>query len=377
MAVAVVIDQDQQTPATIRQMLGAGHVVLAYHQGALAADFVCRHHPDVVFLSLDVEDVDGLELLADIRRRASRFPVVALCRGTPARRIADAVREGACDVLPRPFVQSELRESLRRALVPARRARPVALAPIPELVGISDALVRVCERICRIAPLDVPVLITGESGVGKELVAGAIHRLSPRSNGPLHARNCGAIPDSLFESELFGTERGAYTDAVRRPGAFGLADGGSLFLDEIGELSPPAQVKLLRAIEHRVYLRVGGSVEQTTRARLILATNRDLLSETQTGRFRPDFYYRVAVYRIDVPPLRERREDIPLLVEHLVRKLEQTVACAASRSFGPDALAVLSGYAWPGNVRELKNVVTRSVLTSDSPVIRATDLQFD
>ena len=227
--------------------------------------------------------------------------------------------------------------------------------------------------IRRVARSEAPVLIAGESGVGKELVAQAIHRLSARRSGPFQARNCGALPEQLFESEMFGTERGAYTGAVRRPGAFELAGGGTLFLDEVGELVPANQVKLLRALENGRIHRVGGTDERSTDVRTIAATNRDLRSALDTGGFRPDLYYRLNVLQLTIPPLRQRREDIPLLVRHF---FDCDGELREGRRFSAEALARLSGYDWPGNIRELRNVVHRAAICAESPAVRGDDIQF-
>ncbi len=358
----------------IKQLIGTHHRVEYAEQPVTALDYVREKSPDVVFLNVDRGN--GMDLLADMSREGRRASVVAMVDHVELRRIVDAVHRGACDVVAHPIQIRDLQLAVTRAL--ARRQVPALTSNehIGEIIGMSAPMVRVREEIRRVADNGGPVVITGESGVGKELVAGALHRLSAVGTGPFEARNCGALPESLVESELFGTERGAYTDAVRRPGAFELADGGTIFLDEIGELSLPAQVKLLRVLETGDYYRVGGASVRRTNARFIAATNGDLRVQMEAGLFREDLYYRITVFRIAVPPLRQRREDIPGLTHHFVRVLSEAGACDRAE-FSTDALERLASYDWPGNVRELRNVVWRALVHARGPVIGPGDLVFE
>ena len=372
MAQVVVVDENPAACRVIQHLLGPDHHV-DYWNTPLS-ESGCRA-PDVVILKLDQTNHDGMELLSEVRECASEAPVVALVDTIELRRVVDAVHRGASDVVSQPIKVRDLQLAITRALA-RREASRTARDPgrVREIVGTSRAVTRLRAEIERVAASTAPVLITGESGVGKELVATAVHRLSGVSRGPLEVRNCGAVPEALVEAELFGTERGAYTDAIRRSGALELATGGTLFLDEIGELSVAAQAKLLRAIESGTYRRVGGTSVLRSDARCVAATNRDLRSSIRAREFREDLYYRINVCRIRIPPLRERVEDIPLLVEHFRSKLAGTPH-APSFSFG--AYERLSAYSWPGNVRELRNVVWRALVGVPGDLVRAEDLCFE
>jgi psp operon transcriptional activator len=249
---------------------------------------------------------------------------------------------------------------------------------LPPLVGQASAFLDLMEQVSRAAPLDRPVLVIGERGTGKELIAARLHYLSPRWDRPLLKLNAAALPETLLDSELFGHEAGAFTGAVRqRRGRFDLADGGSLFLDEIASTSLAVQERLLRVVEYGAFERVGGSATVQVDVRLIGATNLDLPSAAAVGRFRQDLLDRLAFDVLTVPPLRARREDIPLLAEHFGRAMAHDLGWPAFPGFGPDALDALLAYPWPGNVRELKNVVERAVYRAGSPALRITKVQFD
>jgi len=248
MALVVVIDGVTHTHMTIGHLLTSQHQIMSYPRGALSVDFVRDNEPDIVFVSLNLPDVSGIEVISRLAEQPNAPPVISIVSAGDSRRIVAAIRAGAFDVIVRPLLAKEVRECCLRAL--AARTKCAAGgsrdSELGGMIGVSPAMDRLREMIRRVAPSDEPVLIVGESGVGKELVAQGVHRLSGRSGGPFQARNCGALPEQLFESEMFGTERGAYTGAIRRAGAFELADGGTLFLDEVGELAPANQVKLLR-----------------------------------------------------------------------------------------------------------------------------------
>ncbi len=378
LATVVVLGNDATAYRVIKQLLGPDHRVEHYENTLLAVEYVRAKSPDIVFLNLQEPTCDALDILSRISFQASTAAVVGLVDTVEVRRIVDAVKRGACDVLPRPLRERELQLAVTRALAQHQLLRASTPQPlVPEIIGVSAAMIALRSQIARVAATAGPVIITGESGVGKELVAQAIHRLSPVSSGPLIARNCGAFPESLVESELFGTERGAYTDAVRRPGAFGLANGGTLFLDEIGDLSLSAQVKLLRVLESGAYYRVGATQASRTAVRFVGATNLNLREVVRGGAFREDLYYRISVFRLHIAPLRERREDIPLLVRHFARLLSDQGIANRVKEFGADALERISAYDWPGNVRELRNVIWRALVDAGGPVVRASDLTFD
>jgi DNA-binding NtrC family response regulator len=290
--------------------------------------------------------------------------------------VKEAILGGACDYVVKPYELQELLGTMRTALAgsDARREAASAVGPsLPgELIGESAAMRELKEIIFRYAPSDSPALILGESGTGKELVARSIHEASRRRNGPCIAINCGALPDTLLETELFGSEKGAFTDAVSRPGSFEQANGGTLFLDEIGEMSALAQTRLLRVIEQKQLTRLGGTRVVPLDVRVISATHRELRPRAGADGFRMDLFYRLSVLPIHVPPLRTRREDIPVLAVHFLCLLGR-----AGLRIDAAAREKLSGYEWPGNVRELRNVMERAALAARDGSIRAGDVTFE
>ncbi len=336
--------------------------------------------PDVVLLDLRMPRLDGLGVLRAIRREElTTAPVVVVSAFGESSAMIEAMRLGAYDYVTKPLDVDELLAILGRAaeqrrlsLAAAAKTRVVDGEPAggrTEIVGSSRAMREVFKQIGRVSATDATVLITGESGTGKELVARAVHEHSARANRPFVAVNCGAIPESLAESELFGHERGAFTGADRqRKGRFELADGGTLFLDEIGELTPAAQVKLLRALQERRFERVGGSETVSVDVRVIAATNRDLRREIAERRFREDLFYRLSVIELRLPPLRERPADVPQLAEYF---LDRAVARhgLAPKTLSDDAVRALLAHDYPGNVRELENLVERAVVTAGVDVL--------
>ncbi len=315
---------------------------------------------DVVVSDIYMPGENGLELLQSISERKDPPRVILMTARGTIETTALAQRIGAFDYLAKPFELSELVARVAAAVAPpAAESETIEMAPDSRMIGSHPSMIAMYKAIARVAPANVPVLILGESGSGKELVAQSIHDLGARAKGPFIALNCGAIPDTLLEAELFGATRGAYTDARQdRRGALSRADGGTLFLDEIGDISPAFQVKLLRFLQDGVVTPLGAEKSHHVDVRLIAATHRDLKSLVPAGRFREDLYYRLAGYEIAVPPLRERQSDIPLLVEHY-RRREGGVP-------GPSkaVLDILTAHAWPGNVRELEQVIRRTVIDS-------------
>jgi len=362
--------------ANIRRMLGAllraeGHVVSEAANGNAAILAVDDGEPDAIFLDLMMPPgPDGLATLQTLRERGVSAPVIMM---SGKAQLADAVRAarlGAFQFLEKPLTPESVLVTLQAALdlsrtQAANRALHAALGHRDEMVGTGAALRQLRELVAQVAPGDTRVLITGESGTGKELVAAAIHRASGRAAGPFVAVNSAAIPRDLVESEMFGHERGAFTGASeRRMGRFELADGGTLFLDEVGDLHLDAQAKLLRVLETGEVQRVGA--EHTTRVdvRVIAATNSRLDEAVARGQVREDLFFRLNVFPIHVPPLRERLEDLPALVRHFASRLRPQDPV----SFTPEAVAALAGYRWPGNVRELANVVERLTILADGAV---------
>ncbi len=341
--------------------------------------------PDVVLCDLVMPGIDGVEVVDRLSARAPGVPVILLTAHGTMDTALEAFRKGAADYLLKPVNPDELVRKVRRTLEHQRLRREVRYlrrelseaSTGTRLVGRSPAMAEVERWIEKVAPVETTVLVSGESGTGKELVARAIHGAGPRRDGPFVAVNCAALPRELFESELFGHVRGAFTGAHRdRPGYFELARGGTLFLDEVSELPLDLQPKLLRAIEQAEVLPVGGDRTVPTDLRILAATNRRLEREIDEGRFREDLYFRLRVVEIVLPPLRERREDIPLLAEHLVHRLNRRLK---RRLLGvePDAVQALMAAPWRGNVRELENVLERTMILAEGETLTFADLPAD
>ena len=337
---------------------------------------------DLVLTDLRMPGGGGLALLEGVRAINPEIPVVVMTAFGTVATAVDAMKKGAADYLTKPIDLDELevligRTLERRALVAENRELRRELETRYRLAGLETANAKMSEAIntaARAAASRATILIRGESGTGKELLARAIHHASPRSKGPLVAVNMAAVPETLVESELFGHERGAFTGADReRRGRFELADGGSLFLDEIGDLPRATQAKLLRVLQEQTFERLGGTRSLHVDARVIAATNRDLEAMVRLGEFREDLYYRLNVVTIDLPPLRSRREDIPLLVDHFLRRFAAE-SKAAVESVSREAMDVLLKYEYPGNVRELENIVHRAVVLARGPVVSTADL---
>lgn len=336
---------------------------------------------DLLITDVRMPELDGLALLERVHKRFPDLPVVLLTAHGTVDMAVQALKQGAFDFISKPYERDELFVVVQKALAQHEAAQeeshPDEDAPRNDLVGSSERMKSVLSIIDRVADSPSTVLITGESGTGKELVAMALHKGSPRADKPFIRINVAAIPQTLIEAELFGHEKGAFTGAVtQKPGRFELADGGTLFLDEIGDLPIEMQVKLLRALQESQFERVGGIKTLNVDVRLIAATNRDLLKAIDEGRFREDLYYRLNVVPISLPPLRERVEDIPLLVTHFVEKLSARLNRDV-REVNPDAMALLQSYPWPGNIRELENIIERTLLFADGPVIDVSALPPD
>jgi DNA-binding NtrC family response regulator len=369
------IDDDESDHRTLRIILSDKFEVLSYYRGALAVDYVKEVHPDLILLDIRMPDIDGLTVLQGLAALPEPPPVVMLTGMRDTRTVVQAMRLGAVDYLVKPFRLVDLEKAIRYALVLGasrhpRRGEEESLGDLP-LVGSSRGVRELRRTIRRFASSDLPVLICGESGTGKDLVARGMHALSGRSDGPFVAINCAAIPQSIFESEMFGAERGAYTDAVPHPGRFEVADGGTIFLDEVGEMDKQNQAKVLRAVEEQSIRRVGGHNPRKIDVRIVAATNRPASSLVESDRFRTDLYYRLATLIIEVPPLRERLEDIATLAGYFLQMRTKD-----EKRFSPRALERLEGHHWPGNVRELKNCVERAMLLSEQDTIEVGDIVF-
>ncbi len=346
--------------------------------GSTASEF----HPHVALVDLAMPGIDGIEVLSRLRTENPRLQVVIMTAYGSISSAVEAMRRGAFDYITKPFDNDELRLVISRALGVARlEARVEHLETQLEarfrpenIVGTSGAMVDVFQRIAKVAPLDTTVLIQGASGTGKELVARAIHRHSNRKDGPFVAINCGAVPPNLVESEFFGHERGAFTDArERRRGRFEMASGGTLFLDEVGELSAAAQVGLLRVLEEGEFIRVGGEQSIRCDVRIIAASNRDLAEAVERDDFRDDLYWRLNVLAFQLPPLRDRPEDIPLLIDHFLHKYSDEIG-RGIEGIDETALSLLVAHRWPGNVRELENTIEHAVALASGSLINTEDL---
>jgi two-component system nitrogen regulation response regulator NtrX len=376
----LIVDDEPAIQKALRDVLeDEGYRVRAVGSGADALKAVADETPDLVFLDIWMPRMDGLETLAELRRLRPEAPVVMISGHGTIETAVKATRLGAYDFVEKPLSLEKTLVTVARALEHGRLARENAvlrarLDPRAEIIGDSPPMRALREQIATAAPSNGRVLIHGENGSGKELVARAVHALSARSQQPFVEVNCAAIPEELIESELFGHERGAFTHAVaRRRGKFELADGGTLFLDEIGDMSLKTQAKVLRVLEEQAFERVGGRETLRVDVRVIAASNRDLPSLIAQGAFREDLFYRLNVIPIDVPPLRARKEDVPALVEHFIR-----VFCAENgkrlKTVAPAALTYFMTYDWPGNVRELRNMVERLVIMVPGDAIGVEEL---
>ncbi len=378
----LVVDDEPSVRESLRMVLKDQYHVIQAKSGDEALERIDAEHVEVVLLDIIMPGMDGLEVLERIKQRATTPQVIMLTATKTVKTAVNAMKLGAFDYVTKPFDVEELLLIVDRAVQSAALAREVEALrsevgiryKFDNIIGNSRKIQAVLGTVSMVAPLKTTVLITGESGTGKELIARAIHYNSPRLNGPLVTLNCAAIPESLLENELFGHERGAFTDAyTKQLGQFENANDGTLFLDEIGDMQPSTQAKILRVLEQGEFLRIGGTQAINVDVRVIAATSRDLHQGMRDGTFRSDLYYRLNVVAIHLPPLRERKEDIPLLVQHFLTTKIAELAISEKR-FSSEALDLLQQYSWPGNVRELDNVVERSLVLSTGNLMVAEDL---
>jgi DNA-binding NtrC family response regulator len=349
-----------------------GYEVTTAETVAGGIEKVLDTHFDLVMCDLKLPDGSGLEVLETARRQQVDCPFIIITAHTTPQHALDAMRAGAAEYLSKPFNVDDLKLILAKLL--AEDSEAESSPDVPDFIGSSPAIRRILEMVPRLAATPSTVLITGESGTGKELLARAIHAFSEHANGPFLTINCGALPEGLLESELFGHVRGAFTGAVSdHGGLFADAEGGTLLLDEIGELTPPTQVKLLRVLQERRVRPVGGSGEIKVNVRVLAATNRDLESAVKEGIFREDLFYRLNVLHLHLPPLRQRFEDLPDLARHFVERTCASFGLPAKR-LTPDALRVIQAHPWPGNVRELENVIERTVALEATEIISSGSL---
>jgi len=377
----LVVDDEEDIRRMLRQVLaGEGHTVAEAGDSEKAFEQLEQHPFDAVLLDIRLPGMSGLDALAQIHERSPETAVIMITgEDHPTQLALLAGRRGAYDFVTKPLEPAQIEyllDALDRAgrVTRARRATPEGAAGTFGMLGESTAVAELIEQVRRIGPSQGRVLIRGENGSGKELVAHAIHALSKRSGGPFIKLNCAALPRDLVESELFGHERGAFTNAMQtRKGRLELADRGTLFLDEIGDLALEAQAKLLRAIETGELERVGGSRTIPVDVRFVAATNKDLAARVASGDFREDLYFRLNVLPIRVPPLRERRTDIPALARHFLAAVCE-VEGRRPLELSADAIELLTGYPWPGNVRELRNLMERAAVLVEGPKLEASDL---
>jgi DNA-binding NtrC family response regulator len=377
--VVLIIHEDAAVRTLLGRMLPSfGYAVRTVTSGEEGIDQVARGDVSVALLDLDLSGMSGADTLRAIRAMSPAPEVVVTSARGTVTAAAEVARHGAFDFVPQPFDFKDLSQILRAAHEQAVRRRQTlhleaalrAHDPFPEIVGRSPGIKRVLALVNKAARTLSPVLIQGESGTGKELVARALHANSPRAATPLTIVDCGALQDTLLESELFGHERGAFTGAHGlKHGLLETANQGTLFLDEIGEMSPATQVRVLRALQSGEFRRIGSNRHIKADIRVIAATNKDLRQEVQRARFREDLYYRIAVIEIPMPALRERTEDIPFLVEHFLRV--NAYGGRERLQVTPEAMVCLTKYPWPGNIRELRNVIERLSVLADSPVLTA------
>lgn len=363
----ILVVDDDISHCTILQALlrGWGYNVALANSGRQALEQVREQVFDLVLCDVRMAEMDGIATLKEIKALNPAIPVLIMTAYSSVETAVEALKTGALDYLIKPLDFDNLQATLEKALAHTHSIdaeTPAVTASQFGMVGKSSAMQHLLSEIALVAPSEATVLIHGDSGTGKELVARAIHASSARSEKPLVTLNCAALNESLLESELFGHEKGAFTGAdKRREGRFVEADGGTLFLDEIGDISPMMQVRLLRAIQEREVQRVGSNQTISVDVRLIAATHRDLAAEVNAGRFRQDLYYRLNVVAIEVPSLRQRREDIPLLAGHFLQRFAERNRKAV-KGFTPQAMDLLIHYDWPGNIRELENAVERAVV---------------
>ena len=381
-SILIVDDEDSVRDSLLNWFLEDGYEVEAAENAKKALQLLEEKNFNIILADIKMPGMDGLELHRRIRSLNRETIVIIMTAFASVETAVQALKDGAFDYVTKPFDPDDLSHLIRNAASQialrneneALKERVTTLEEVDDIIGHSEAIVRVLQHIESVAQSNASVIITGESGTGKELVARAIHANSSRRYFPMISVHCGALTESLLESELFGHEKGAFTGATfNRKGRFEMADGGTIFLDEIATISPKMQIELLRVLETKSFVRVGGNREITSDFRVICATNRDLAAMVRNGTFREDLYYRLNVVNIDIPPLRERTDDIPLLVNHFIRKY----CTSMSRdliTIEPSALKHLEKFEFPGNVRELENMIERAIVIGNGREIKLKDL---
>lgn len=370
-AILLVDDDPGQLELLSMRLVGSGYEIRRANSGEEALSLIAQNVPDLVIANLRMDSMDGLALYDRIHQQWPALQVVILTAHGSIREAVMATQKGVFAFLAKPVAKDELLTTLEKALELNARSVQAKSSWGDRILTRSGKMYHLLDQARLVARSDVNVLISGESGTGKELMAKAIHEASSRAEGPFVAVNCGALPDNLLESELFGHVKGAFTGATRdHPGLFAAAEGGSIFLDEIGDMPLALQVKLLRVLQERRLRPVGGTADRPIDVRILSATHRDLEEAVTIGKFREDLFYRLNVVNLKLPSLRERSEDIPLLVNHFLHEIAQRLS-ATERQIAPDAMKILLNYHWPGNIRQLQNIVEQLVALSRTPVISA------
>lgn len=382
----LIVDDEAAMRKNLTDLLGEeGFAMFEAEDGEQAVQMAKSYRPNLVLLDINLPKADGLVALVEIKQAIPDVPVIVFTAYGTSERAIQAMKTGAFDYIEKPFDLDVFLLTVRRALnysdllseVQTLRSKvpaPQQYFSSTELIGSTLKMQDIFKTIGRVAGTDATVLIEGESGTGKELVADAVQRHSLRKDRPFIKVNCGGLPETLLETEMFGHEKGAFTGAVsRREGRFELANGGTIFLDEINNMTPPLQMKLLRVLQHKTFERVGGKETLTADVRILAATNKNIEAEVKAGRFREDLYYRLNVVHIVMPPLREHLDDVPLLVDHFLKKYDVSRKAFLS----PEAHQKVRTHSWPGNVRELENVIQRALVMAQGNVITADDLPIE
>lgn len=372
----LIVDDEKAIRRTLKEILEyEKYDIDEAEDGEIGLDKIEKNNYDVVILDIKMPKKDGLEVLTEMQQKGIETPVIVLSGHGNLETAVEAVKKGAFDYIPKPPDLNRLLITVRNAmdkvsLVTETKILKKKIAKSKDIVGDSNPILKIKETIAKVAPTEARVLITGDNGSGKELVARWLHEQSNRANGPLIEVNCAAIPSELIESELFGHEKGAFTSAIKqRIGKFEQANGGTLFLDEIGDMSLSAQAKVLRALQENKITKVGGDKEEKVDVRVVAATNKDLLKEVEENRFRMDLYHRLSVILIHVPSLNERKDDIPVLTEHFLNEICGDYGIPVKK-IENDAIETMQARNWTGNIRELRNVVERLVIMSEKTITK-------
>jgi two-component system NtrC family response regulator len=386
METILIVDDEKNYLLVLKELLGEeGYEVVTAQSAAEALTIFQETELDLVITDMKMPGMSGMELLRILKEKDLHLPVIMMTAFGTVEKAVEAMKKGAYDYIIKPFDNEVLRKTVAKASAMGKVLKENRLLSQElkekfgptDLVGNSFPMRQVRELIAKVAGTKATVLISGESGTGKELVARAIHFNSPRKDKPIISVNCSALTETLLESELFGHEKGSFTGAVvQRKGRFEAADGGTLFLDEVGEMSPSVQVTLLRVLQNREFERVGGNKTIKVDVRVIAASNKELAEEVSKGNFREDLFYRLNVVHIEVPPLRSRKEDIPLLIRYFLERFCREMNRKEVPSLAPEVIGALLAYDWPGNIRELENMLERAIILSSGSIIHLEDLPF-